>query len=97
MLIAKEAKRKTDNVRDSQWLNFLNTVVEKINQTICEGNYKCEIFAPNSTFAQKIQAILLENGYQVKTKYDALRPISPDYPSEGNFVLISWEETENGI
>lgn len=92
MLLAKEARQKTDNIWECRWPSFLNEVDAKINDTINDGIYNCEIFAPNINFANKICLILIDKGYKAKIEYGRPRPLSPKYNPKGVFISISWED-----
>lgn len=91
-LSAQQANKETTAALDRKWENFLASVDDTIQQAVLNGDYTCNIWAPNSDFARRIVLLLGLDGYKVEYKYNELRPpMGSGLTQEAERLAISWK------
>lgn len=92
-LSAQQANKEATAARDKKWENFLMSVDDTIQQAVLNGDYTCNIWAPNSDFARRIIFLLELDDYKVEYRYDALSsfPMGSGLTKEAEYLVISWK------
>lgn len=91
-LSAQQANKETAAALDRKWKNFLMSVDDTIQHAILNGDYTCNIWAPNNVFARRIVLLLEMDGYKVEYKYDILKPsMGSGLMQEAECLVISWK------
>lgn len=91
-LSAQQANKETAAARDRKWENFLMSVDDTIQQAVLNGDYTCNIWAPNSDFARRIVLLLGLDDYKVEYKYTELMPpMGSGLTQEARCLAISWK------
>ena len=91
-LSAQQANKEATAALDRKWENFLRSVDDTIQQAVLNGDYTCNIWAPNSIFARRIILLLEIDGYKVDYKYSELTSaMGSCFTQEAEYLVISWE------
>lgn len=92
-LSAQQANKEATAARSRKWERFLISVDDAIQQAVLNGDYTCNIWAPNSDFARRIILLLELDNYKVEYKYNALSsfPMGGDLTKEAEYLVISWK------
>ena len=91
-LSAQQANKETTAARDRKWENFLMSVDDTIQQAVLNGDYTCNIWAPNSDFTRRIIFLLELDDYKVEPNFMEPKPFRGNGSAQdAQCLTISWE------